>query len=888
MPRTCKKCRRVNPGEAAFCYLDGTPLDGAGDSSISHVGALPFTAPFVLPSGRSCRNFNQLALACREDSAGALTVLKKGHLESFLGAQGRTDLADAAGAAARDLAHAADGERALDEFLGRLPAPALVPARLQVEPTTIDLGTLQPGDDRRCELILHNKGVRLLYGSASCDGVPWLALGEGPGRPRVLFQFHDRTVIPVHVVGRGLRAYRDPQQAEIRVESCGGTATVVVRVRVPVRPFSEGALKGALSPRELASKAKDATKEAAGLIESGAVARWYQSNGWTYPVAGPTASGLAAVQQLFEALGLVRPPRVELGEESVLLRGNPGQAIEYVLTLFTQEQRAVVAHGTSDQPWLRFGPTTFRGRSAFLMLNVVVPDRPGEILQASATITANGNQRFTVPVRLTVGTTAAAAVPAPATRPAALPVAKPAAAPVALPPGPPRVPAAVKAPPGGVGWTSLVPAALLGLVLLGVVVRDFFAPAAGSPSKPPAELDPVPRVAIRFHDARGDDELERLWLTDPAPTMRFGLVTLYKGHEVGTGANVNRLTFDPQGRTNNTCLRFDGDDERLFGSARGSWQERAARSWKDDRNQEHDGVRSVWACDDLKIDVTQFVELVRGEASRRLDTARVRYRIENRGTAARTVGIRFLLDTFIGGNDGVPFTIPGDTELCDTMKDIREARDRPVPDFLQALEKPSLSRPGTVAHLRLRLEDVPEAPERVTLGAWPSDRLRVIDRKALGPATLWEVPLLSMRSLELNDSAIVMYWKERRLAQGASREVGFEYGLWELASQGSRLATTVDGVFRPGKTLTVVAYVAQAGLGEEEETATLTLPEGFKLLEGAATQPVPRAAAGARSGNRPVTWRVEAGPTGKYEFTVKTSAGDSQRVAVEIRQEIFQ
>jgi hypothetical protein len=436
MPPTCKQCRRANPREAAYCYHDGTPLDGRGDSSAIDAGSRPFTVPFVLPTGRSCRNFNQLALACREEPAAALTVLAKGHLETFLGAQGRTDLAEAAHTARGAAARKANGERALDEFLSRLPAPALLPPRLRVEPEIIDLGTMHPGEDRRCELTLHNKGMRLLYGSASCDGCPWLSLGDGPIRQRMVFQFSDRALIPLRVEGSRLRAFRDPQQAEVRLESNGGPVTVTVRVRVAVHPFPEGVLAGALSPRELASKAHVAPKEAAALIESGAVARWYAANGWTYPVAGPTAIGTAAVQQLFEALGLVKPPRVELGEESVELHGNPGQKFEYVLAVVTQEHRAVVAHGSSDQPWLRVGPTVFRGRSAFLPLNVAaVPDRPGETLRAKLSVTANGNQRFVVPVTLVV--TGSLPVPKPAPVPIARPAAVPVASPVAPPPQPP-------------------------------------------------------------------------------------------------------------------------------------------------------------------------------------------------------------------------------------------------------------------------------------------------------------------------------------------------------------------------------------------------------------------------------------------------------------------
>jgi len=50
--------------------------------------------------------------------------------------------------------------------------------------------------------------------------------------------------------------------------------------------------------------------------------------------------------------------------------------------------------------------------------------------------------------------------------------------------------------------------------------------------------------------------------------------------------------------------------------------------------------------------------------------------------------------------------------LCDTLKDLCETKDRPVPDFVQAPEKADLAAPGTVAHLRLKAEDVKEMPER--------------------------------------------------------------------------------------------------------------------------------------------------------------------------------
>ena len=894
MAQTCQRCRRTNPREANYCYFDGNVLAGRSsdvpaDGSAMNLGTRPFSHPLVFPSGEACHNFQQLAEACQHDTALAGDLLQQGHLETFLASQGRMDLAGVARASAK----AADRQRGLDDFLGRLPF-VLPAGRLQVEPLQVDLGTLRIGEERRFVLNLRNLGMRLVHGTASCD-VPWLSLGDGAPCQSRLFQFTDHAVLPVHIVGDKLRAYQQPQETEIHLDTPNVSATVTVRVRVPVQPFPEGALAGAQSPRELAKKAHDAVKEAAALIESGAVARWYQANGWTYPVLGPTASGVAAVQQLFEALGLVKPPRVELSEDAIRLQGKPGDKIEHSIAVITQENRAAIAHGTSDQPWLQVGKTIYRGRSAFLPLTIAsVPSRPGEELHAVVAIAANGSQAFQVPVTVSVVGAARPTVPAPAmaARPQpAVPVAKPAMiAPRAA--AAPALPAAAAPSGGGAMALSmmfmLIPALLLGAVVIGGAVRDWLVPEPKTIAKLETAVDSTPRLEIRYHKVTQDDLLDTLYLPDHQATMRFGLVTLRKGKEVGAGANVLRLTFDPWGRTNNACLRFDNKDERLFGSgSKGHWLESAVDGWKDDQGQQHDGVMSVWTWDDKKITATQLVELVRGAQSGLLDTCRVVYRIENHDARPHQVGIRFLLDTYIGGNDGVPFTIPGDPELCDTLKDLpAQAKDKKIPDFLQALEKPDLAHPGTIAHLRLRLGNL-EDPARVTLGAWPNEKVRVLNKKASGPLTLWDVPLLSLKSLGLDDSAVTIYWKEEPLAPQARREVGFEYGLWNIESHGSQLAATVDGAFRPDGELTVVAYVSRSGQDTDDASVTLEVPPGFKILEGTDAQQVPKLPPGTRPTNVPLTWRVQAGVTGSYEFKVTSSAGMTEALKVEIRKSIY-
>src|SRR6202030_2812723 len=111
----------------------------------------------------------------------------------------------------------------------------------------------------------------------------------------------------------------------------------------------------------------------------GAVADWYKANGWTYPVQGPSAAGLGAVQQFFEALGLTAPPKVEINEKFINFHGNVGAHLKHTLEVKAQEKRPVFAHGSSDQPWIVVDRAQLNGRTATIGVTIPsVPNRPGE------------------------------------------------------------------------------------------------------------------------------------------------------------------------------------------------------------------------------------------------------------------------------------------------------------------------------------------------------------------------------------------------------------------------------------------------------------------------------------------------------------------------------
>jgi hypothetical protein len=898
----------VNPPEAAYCYYDGAILAGhSANGGPINQGSAPFPSQFVFPSGQVCRNFDQLALACQQNWKAAVDLLTQGFLTSFLGGLGRSDLAMAAQEAARF----PDQERGLDQLLAKLPTHVLEDPKLKAEPTEINLGRVDMGTDRQIDVHLRNQGMRLLYGSVVSD-CKWLTLGEGLGNPQKLFQFGVETAIPVHIRGQHLRAGTKPLEGKLVIESNGGSATLTVRAEVPVKPFPDGVLAGALSPRQVADKALQQPKAAAPLFEKGAVAEWFTHNGWTYPVQGPSASGLGAVQQFFEALGLAKAPKVEITTLSISLNGQVGQALQGTIEVKSEEKRPVYAYATCDQPWANVARAKLNGRIATIAVRVPsVPNRPGETLRANLHVTGNGNQRFVVPLILNIegspfaeltiggpapfstgaGTTepfvpvvpaysvggtatldASAAAPELAARaavhagtatvpvvPVPLTAGFPATAGAAtaatayLPPftAPPLVHRARAPVPV---WAHLIPLAVLFLGLIGILVYD-----AVTSTKRTDSMDV--RLGLYFDYSANKDDKKRLKLQD---TFRFGLA------EIGDPerrTDLKRLTFDPRGVSNSTVVKI-GNNERMFAEkTNGGWD---AKPVLTSRGM---GMVGAWTFNE-KVLVRQRAELIPGEpvevspgfSRQSLDTCLIRYEIENRGQRPQKVGLRLLLDTYIGKNDGPTFAVPELPKLVDTQMDFKPAKK--VPDFVEALERPNVQDPGTVVHIGFRLADKLEVPERVSLTRYPgTDGRRHFD-----------VPMKDIGSGLASDSSVVVYWSEELMAPGRVRKLGFSIGLGNVST-----GLAVGGNFAPRGELTVVSLISDY---TKDMTATLVLPEGFKLVgDYQQTQPVPPPARHRDGALRPspVTWRVSSSISGTFTLEVETSTKIKQTQKVTIR-----
>jgi hypothetical protein len=855
MVQNCTKCARANPAEAVYCYYDGMLLDGRGGAGGPvQVGARAFAHPFVFPNGRACRSFNELALACQEDWATAVELLHQGYLESFLGGVGRMDLS----LAAKEAARFPDRDRGLDQLLAKFPSPVLLEPKLRLDPLEVNLGVLQVGTDRAFELNLENQGMRLLYGSVSSSDV-WLTLGELPGAAEKHVQFTHECTLPAHVRGDRLRAGKKPLEARLLVDSNGGQQTVTVRAEVPIIAFPAGALEGAKSPREVAEKCLAHPKETAPLFERGEVANWYASNGWTYPVKIPAASGVAAVQQFFEALGVTKAPKVSINVSEWKLKGKVGESLQQELEFSSQEKRAVYAHGTSDSPWLEVGRTRFNGKVVTILLVIpAIPNRPGETLKAKVKVLSNGNQRFVVPVTLQVAGS-------PISKGGAFDFGSPAQMP------PPEVGVAAgkeveSAPRRGRRpvskkrvrwWAHALPAILLVLCVLGVVAADRAwrtGPDAGSGAFGNEDgwqvdysglKDKKPVLGLNFND-----------------DSRFGIVMMgVKDPRPEYRNQRKRLTAHENGRSNNTVV-FIEDSAYKFGftTPTNKWYGVKLRELKKPRI----GWLSTMRFTAQQIQVTQHVEIVPGQIGL-LDTCLVRYIIKNYGTRPHKVGLRVMIDSYIGANDGVPFLVPGQKGLVTKKEDFDGNK---IPDYIEAIENPdNPTDMGTT--VRMGLRDI-QLPDDISLEE--PDRLRICGFPGADAGWDWTPEDMD------KDSCVAIYWKQRELEPGAMRQMAFTYGLSKL-EVGDALALSSPSSVLPGREFVMTAYIWNAKKGQK---VTLVLPqEGVRLADGESAEKVIE----DNAARTQIYWKLKAGKTeGTFDVGAVSAKAKAKPRPIQIKK----
>lgn len=367
-------------------------------------------------------------------------------------------------------------------------------------------------------------------------------------------------------------------------------------------------------------------------------------------------------------------------------------------------------------------------------------------------------------------------------------------------------------------------------------------PPAPPQTTPPAPPAPPPQAKPRLIDPK-----LRLKLGFDTGNMTFGLVT-----QPDAGDRLQRLTLNEYGHTSHTLVAVDNGFVPFFDRRRGEVLKEltsVGRSEADNSDKTGQGGKTPldvladhgpytvkWRTGEVEFE--QSIDYVPGVTSRRMDTARVSFEVKNGGGRARKAGVRLMIDTFIGGNDGVPFFVPGRQSIVD--KPLELTKDQ-VPEYVLALEKPDLAdRRMTIVQLGFG-SPRDGRPDRLGLTQWPGDKA-VAKRfpgeqfRAVAPLErAWTWPL---RSSFENDSAVALCYGPRTLEPDEVWKFSFTYGLGSLSSGQSNNATLslyAPGPFPAGKTFGLSAFVKGARDGQK---VTVKLPTGLSLAPGEAAEKV--------------------------------------------------
>ncbi|MFO0864076.1 MAG: hypothetical protein U0744_05380 [Gemmataceae bacterium] len=355
---------------------------------------------FAFPSGRRVRTFEELAQACHDDWNSARELLQQGAFRQFFVSLGRNDFAQRAEEAVRE----ANADIALARFLQSLPAAKHAP-RLDLQPRRIFLGTLSPGETRLLQATLKNAGAGMLQGAVNlADGDSWIRLDGTSDPKRCLVNTSNDQRVGFSIDTRGLPSAQS-YAARFMVVTNGGVAELPVGFDLAAQPYPKAPFQGATTARELAEKMRKQPKVAGPALESGDIQRWFASNGWKYPIEGTPARGTAGVQQFFEAMGLSRPPLVQVSPRSLDVRVRWPETKRISFHLQTASRKWVYATVTTDSPWLRPVQGSVAGpQQAVVAVEVdarLAAAQKGEPTGAIH-LTANGGQKIIVQVRLGV------------------------------------------------------------------------------------------------------------------------------------------------------------------------------------------------------------------------------------------------------------------------------------------------------------------------------------------------------------------------------------------------------------------------------------------------------------------------------------------------------
>ncbi len=225
-------------------------------------------------------------------------------------------------------------------------------------------------------------------------------------------------------------------------------------------------------------------------------------------------------------------------------------------------------------------------------------------------------------------------------------------------------------------------------------------------------------------------------------------------------------------------------------------------------------IESIW---NIKgVHIKQTLKFVKNRITNNLDTLFIKYEAKNTSRNPHQVGIRIMLDTMLGRNDGSPFKVPGFGDIITEKMIFNEA----IPPFWYCYD--NFARPNIVSLGTLTDEGLVK-PDRVLFGPWSKIK-----------RTPWVYQEQEGRSFS-GDTAVALYYDPVQVNPGRKIGVATKYGVMGFKLNiKDNLSLMLGGdnlVKKPPFLITADVY-NKGNVDFDAIAVKLKMPKGFQLVIG--------------------------------------------------------
>ncbi|HYE81126.1 MAG TPA: S-layer homology domain-containing protein [Clostridia bacterium] len=244
---------------------------------------------------------------------------------------------------------------------------------------------------------------------------------------------------------------------------------------------------------------------------------------------------------------------------------------------------------------------------------------------------------------------------------------------------------------------------------------------------------------------------------------------------------------------------------------------------------------STWAIGTVHI--TQRLELLEDADNPSVGNVRITYEVENKDSSNKSIGVRMLLDTMLGSNDGAPITIAGSQSPI--TKEIKlEGKD--IPQYWRSID--NLFAPAVISYgFTQGWGNL--SPDEMLIGHWNGLSETKWDYSADAAMDFTKTD----NRYGSADSAVALYWKPISIGPGEKKVFETYYGIgnFQNVNDGAKFSINLNApeklVLNERKTgyvedtFEIIAEIDNT-LSDASNltnvTASLILGEGLELTEG--------------------------------------------------------